>query len=640
MQNSSVNNTIIQSKSVGKCIRQTLVLCDKADLLINDDFQTLMPPDMHSLRSRVIKLCKTIFIDLEWSRRILDRVWKSCYYAVICRIRRAALSVEQKNWTEMLISKFVKELCVFANDFPHLRSSACLYIGDLRRYAWLICGVEKYRNLALLCYRKSVKLDEKNGIALNQLGLLVQETNPTCALLYFLLADNASLPFDGAYTNVISLLKREEQKEDPTVAILEHCFTCFRQPCFEELSTKWSEYIMSQLETRHAFHVALSINVIILAATTSLKRGKEIELQSLSKLFFRISRLLIRNLEEWCVIEAEGADLRRRRASSSDGSVEETKIAGKEKRYCSRSSSLEKDVVSEEDEIAVDTDEIMVEMDGTVIKADESSFSKRNNDTQHRVQTLLVALLHAATSLAPHVCNDRVPSALHCQYEDFCQQLVQFLNLLELHLEGKSENLWQLGGLTPWCLLPRFLQGFVKSSHTPVEFAEFFVYTPKNSIKESKMKSMAKLWLAHDTEKEQIRTSLPLYVVPQEDVLLQRLEVMKKILKKDKLIVAIAEGTFRSLDMKKDKAEVRKALRWINTHISKDGRLRIVPCSTPEMCAEKLVTQAPTTSTVFVTVLTLLMIGTNRVIKPITVENVEDFCARYDKAEKDFLLCH
>lgn len=87
------------------------------------------------------------------------------------------------------------------------------------------------------------------------------------------------------------------------------------------------------------------------------------------------------------------------------------------------------------------------------------------------------------------------------QYEDFCQQLIQFLNLLELHLEGKSENLWQLGGLTPWLLLPRFLQTFVQSSHTPVQFDEFFLYTPKNSMKENKMKNMAKLWLAHDTKK-------------------------------------------------------------------------------------------------------------------------------------------
>ncbi|EFO16038.2 hypothetical protein LOAG_12471 [Loa loa] len=584
---------------------------------------------MHSLRSRVIKLCKTVFIDPEWGRRILDRVWKSCYYSVICRIRRAALSVEQKNWTELLISTFVKELCVFANDFPHLRATACLYIGDLRRYAWLIYGVEKYRNLALLCYRKSAKLDEENGIALNQLGLLIQEASPTCALLYFLLANNAQLPFDGAYTNVISLLKqqREQKKEDPTVAILEHCFTCFRQSYFEELSTKLLEYMISQLETRHAFHVALSINIIVLAATALLKKGKEIELRSLSKLFFRISEVTIRNLEEWYAAETEAADLRRRRASSSDGSVEGAEIEDREERHCSRSSSLEKDVISEDEETLVETDEL--------------SLCKRNHETQHRIQTLLVALLHAATSLAPHVYNDKVPSALHCQYEDFCQQLIQFLNLLELHLEGKSENLWQLGSLTPWFLLPRFLQTFVYSSHTPVEFDEFFVYTPKNSMKENKMKNMAKLWLAHDTEKEHIRTSLPLYVVPQEDVLLQQLEVMKKILNKDKLLVAIAEGTFRSLDMKKGKPEVRKALRWINAHISKDnGRLRIIPSSTPEKCAEKLSAQAPTTSTVFVTMLTLLQVEANSVIKPIMVENVEDFCARYDKAEKDFLLCH
>ncbi|MCP9258019.1 hypothetical protein DINM_001183 [Dirofilaria immitis] len=630
MQTSSVDNTAIPSKPTAK---QTLILCEKTDLLINDDSQTLIHPEMHSLRSKIIKLCKTIFIDMEWGRRILDRVWKSCYYSVICRIRRAALSVEQKNWTEKLISTFVKELCIFANDFPYLRAAICLYIGDLRRYAWLIYRVEKYRNLALLCYQKSVKLDEENGLALNQLGLLVQEASPSNALLYFLLANNASLPFESAYTNVISLLKqqKEQKKESPTIAVLEHCFTCFRQSYFEELSTKCLEYLILQLETRHAFHVALSINIIIL---------KETELQSLSKLFFRISEIAVRNLQEWYAADIEAADLRRRRASSSDESEDEAKTEG-EKRCCSRSTSQEKDVVSEDDE--------------TTIETEESNLSNRNNETYHRIQTLLVALLHAASSLAPHVYNDKVPSALHCQYEDFCQQLIQFLNLLELHLEGKSESLWQLGGSTPWLLLSRFLQTFVHSPHTPVEFDEFFLYTPKNSLKENKMKNMAKLWLAHDAEKnpwmsnrkfcagdilgiayfsgrqhfeqkalldfhillvncgadyvaltsssEYIRTSLPLYVVPQEDVLLQRLEVMKKILKKDKLIVAIAE-------------EVRKALRWINAHISKDnGRLRIISNSTPEKCAEKLSAQAPTTSTVFVTVLTLSQVEANPVIK-------------------------
>ncbi|VDO45346.1 unnamed protein product, partial [Onchocerca flexuosa] len=336
--------------------------------------------------------------------------------------------------------------------------------------------------------RKSVKLDEENGIALNQLGLLIQDVSPSCALLYFLLADNASLPFVGAYTNVISLLKqqKDQKKENPTIIVLEHCFTCFRQSYFEELSTKCLEYLILQLETRHAFHVALSINIIILAATTLPKKGKETESQCLSKLFFRISEITIQNLQEWYAAETGAADLRRRRASSSDGSVDEVEIEEKEERRFSRSSSLEKDVVSE---------------DETTVETGESNLSNQNHETQHRIQTLLVALLHAASSLAPHVYNDRVPSALQCQYEDFCQQLIQLLNLLELHLEGESESLWQLGGSTPWCLLPRFLQTFVQSSQTPVKFNEFFIYSPKNSVKENKMKNMAKLWLAHDSEK-------------------------------------------------------------------------------------------------------------------------------------------
>lgn len=117
-------------------------------------------------------------------------------------------------------------------------------------------------------------------------------------------------------------------------------------------------------------------------------------------MFFRISEIAIRNLEEWCVAETEAADLRRRRASSSDESVEEIEIEDRGEKHCARSSSLEKDVVSEDDE--------------AILEPEESSLSKRNHETQHRIQTLLVALLHAATSLAPHVYNDRVPSALHC----------------------------------------------------------------------------------------------------------------------------------------------------------------------------------------------------------------------------------
>lgn len=122
-------------------------------------------------------------------------------------------------------------------------------------------------------------------------------------------------------------------------------------------------------------------------------------MQSLSKLFFQISEVTIRSLEDWYAAEAEAGDLRRRRASSSDGSDEETKIEDKGE-HCSQSVSMEKDVVSEDDE--------------TIEETEEPVLIKRNHETQRRIQTLLVALLHGATSLALNVYNDKVPSALHC----------------------------------------------------------------------------------------------------------------------------------------------------------------------------------------------------------------------------------
>lgn len=105
-----------------------------------------------------------------------------------------------------------------------------------------------------------------------------------------------------------------------------------------------------------------------------------------------------------------------------------------------------------------------------------------------------------------------------------------------------------------------------------------------------------------------MRASLPVYVVPEEDVLLKRLNIIKTILQKGDLIVVVAEGTLRSMDhMKKDKLMAREALRWIDAHISREsGRLRIRSVQTPLECAEELAAQSPpTSSTVIVTVLTM-----------------------------------
>lgn len=85
--------------------------------------------------------------------------------------------------------------------------------------------------------RKSAKLDEENGTAMNQQGLLLQDAYPPRALLYFLLANNAPVPFHGAYSNVLNLLKQQneqhkQQEGDITLKIVEHCFINFRSVLF------------------------------------------------------------------------------------------------------------------------------------------------------------------------------------------------------------------------------------------------------------------------------------------------------------------------------------------------------------------------------------------------------------------------
>lgn len=112
----------------------------------------------------------------------------------------------------------------------------------------------------------------------------------------------------------------------------------------------------------------------------------------------------------------------------------------------------------------------------------------------------------------------------------------------------------------------------------------------------------------HDTLfKVETRSSLPVFVVPEQDVLLRSMHVIENIISKGDLVVAVAEGTLKNMDkMKKDEQIAREALRWIDNQLSKGtGSLRICPAANPMECAEYLAAQSPTTTTVIATVLTM-----------------------------------
>lgn len=62
--------------------------------------------------------------------------------------------------------------------------------------------------------------------------------------------------------------------------------------------------------------------------------------------------------------------------------------------------------------------------------------------------------------------------------------------------------------------------------------------------------------------KEEARAWVPVYVVPEKEVLIQRPGILKGIVKNSKIIVVIAEDTLREMDkLKKEKAGAREAIR-------------------------------------------------------------------------------
>lgn len=104
-----------------------------------------------------------------------------------------------------------------------------------------------------------------------------------------------------------------------------------------------------------------------------------------------------------------------------------------------------------------------------------------------------------------------------------------------------------------------------------------------------------------------MRSSMPIYVVLEQEVLLHRLKTVKKIYTQSDLVIVIAKGILRNLDsMKKDNLEVREALRWMQGHISKGSkRVRVCHASSPMECAVEIVGQMPGSTSVVATILTL-----------------------------------
>lgn len=88
--------------------------------------------------------------------------------------------------------------------------------------------------------------------------------------------------------------------------------------------------------------------------------------------------------------------------------------------------------------------------------------------------------------------------------------------------------------------------------------------------------------------KEAKKASLPLFVMPDQNVLTDRLSFIKSLIT-HQTVVVVARKVLADLDrIKKDNLPVRNAIRWLETEL-KEGRVKVAEASDADMkmCAEK-----------------------------------------------------
>ncbi|VDM24981.1 unnamed protein product [Toxocara canis] len=575
---------------------------------------------------RVRKRCRQILDDDEYGQRALEWVWRSCYYALVSRIRSSVsvLSEHQKQWSDRTMRMLTAELAHLAAQHPTRASLLSVYIGDLHRYSFLFFTSERDRGLAILHYQQAVAMDEKSGLALNQIGLMKQDADPLAALLYFMLAHLAEQPFHGAYANILALLTRvssQLSEDEHVIPLLTHCFASFRALEFQEYRLKWFDQMHTDLGSHEGKRVAMQVHILALASATLVtKDGKE-EARAISAMLLDASTAILQTVEELAatvaaMLMAKGR--RRRQASDSSKSPEsegwEERRVGSDREFgrwaCGRSSDAEMET---EDVIELSDEEM----------GDEDKRTDKCNNELHEAKTLLTALVHFAVLTVKQLYAEKTPAAVRFSFEHFSQRLTDMLNSLMLgESSDKAEQnlccvehvnmpIWYLSTDDAQLLLPTLVRRLVDTAEMPISFDTFFRYAPISSSKDLVMKNMAKLRLACRAKQEEARSLLPVYVVPEDEVVLERLSMLRDLVNDRRMRVVIAEDTLRMLDkIKKGDVRAREAIRWLQKGICEQGdRLEMRKADSVAQCAEEIVNKSRANNQLIVAILTMDILG-------------------------------
>uniref|UniRef100_A0A915BGL7 EST1-like DNA-binding domain-containing protein n=1 Tax=Parascaris univalens TaxID=6257 RepID=A0A915BGL7_PARUN len=653
------------------------LMCNDVEKTIKElSVKDIKSTQLDTMRSKVRRCLEEVIDDEEYGQTALEHVWHSCYYSLICHIRTSisGWGVEQKERCSREISVLTVELAQLASLHKKRSALISVYMGDLRRYAFMLFSSDRERRLAILHYREAVATDGHSGLALNQLGLMKQDTKMTTALLYFMLAHLAERPFHGAFGNILALLTRatSQHRKGRLLLLLMHCFTSSRIIDFNEYRTKWIDQIDTELDSHQGAHVAFNVHLLSLASACLATKDCEEQSRAVSTMLLDATGRLLRGIEE--LVASESAKLlkkgeRRRRASDSnesvhtdpeearnsknklnnDGEVTDYWVAGyRMVREQNRLNGIEQD----DDVVELSEDESSELVDSSVPPSDEIREAK----------TLLVALLHFTIVTVKQLYGEHTPTSIRFEFEQFAQRISDTLNSFMLGDRATRAELnfyrpeqvdlpiWYVTTEDAMLLLPTLVRRLIDTPEVPILFDEFFRFVPIASNKDMVMKNMAKLRLACRAKQEEARALLPVYVIPEDNVVLDHLPVLRDLVNDGQLRVVIAEDTLRMMDkIKKGDIRAREGIRWLQQGICEQGdRLEMRKADSVLLCAEDVAWKVQTTKKslatkpVTVTILTTDILGEQYDEKPLMVgakisrENVDQFQTRYKAALKEY----
>ncbi|VDO60731.1 unnamed protein product [Heligmosomoides polygyrus] len=172
------------------------------------------------------------------------------------------------NWFNVMVSVFCGELQCMLAESPRHAAMYNLYLGDLHRY---LTNTDQ-SCLSTLYYRRAVEMDADVGQAFNQLAL--NET-PTNSVRLFLLALLARRPFQKAWDN---LKKTFEQKVDGQISsfILSTPFiilVSYSRTSLDSEGIRLVEAIKSLSDPLKDYDLALLLLILSLSCRLALESG-------------------------------------------------------------------------------------------------------------------------------------------------------------------------------------------------------------------------------------------------------------------------------------------------------------------------------------------------------------------------------